>query len=149
MPRVVLPSASEHHVPIHVWGRDVPDGALEQLRRIAAQPYVVEHVAAMPDLHVAHGVAVGTVFATVDTVVPAALGGDLGCGMSAVRFDYPAARLTPRDLGRLLAAMMRLIPVGDLVHRRKGVPMPDELMASPLSTRSLEHTRTRLGPKHL
>jgi tRNA-splicing ligase RtcB len=113
-----LPEAGEQHVPILLWGRAVPVGALEQLKKVAAQPYVVEHVAAMPDLHVANGVAVvGTVFATIDTVVPAALGGDLGCGMSAVRFDYPAARLSASSLGQLLQALARHIPVGDLTHR--------------------------------
>jgi RNA-splicing ligase RtcB len=61
---------------------------------------VALHVAAMPDLHVAHGVAVGTVFATADVVVPAALGSDLGCGMSAVRFDDPASLLSKATLGQ-------------------------------------------------
>ncbi len=55
------------------------------LERIAAQTYAVGHVAAMPDLHVAHGVAVGTVFATDGALVPSALGGDLGCGVTAVQ----------------------------------------------------------------
>jgi tRNA-splicing ligase RtcB (3'-phosphate/5'-hydroxy nucleic acid ligase) len=149
MPRVVLPEAGEQHVPIRLWGRVVPAGALEQLKRVAAQPYVVEHVAAMPDLHVANGVAVGTVFATTDTVVPAALGGDLGCGMSAVRFDYPAAQLSASTLGQLLEALGRHIPVGDFTHRGKGQPVPDELLATPLSTGALDHTRARLAPKHL
>ncbi len=149
MPRVVHCEAGAPHLPIFLWGRAVPKGALEQLQRIAAQPYVVEHVAAMPDLHVAHGVAVGTVFATRDTVVPVALGGDLGCGMSAVRFDYPAARLSPRDLGRLLDALGRAIPVGDQTHRGRGIALDDELLATPLSTGALEHARQRLGPRHL
>lgn len=149
MPRVVLPEAAEQHAPIRLWGRVVPAGALEQLKRVAAQPYVVEHVAAMPDLHVANGVAVGTVFATTDTVVPAALGGDLGCGMSAVRLDYPAARLSASTLGQLLEALARHIPVGDLTHRGKGKPVPDALLATPLSTGALEHARARLSPKHL
>lgn len=38
------------------------------------QPHVVVHVVAMPDLHVAHDICVGTVFATDVIVVPAALG---------------------------------------------------------------------------
>jgi tRNA-splicing ligase RtcB (3'-phosphate/5'-hydroxy nucleic acid ligase) len=149
MPRIVLPGAGEDHVPIHVWGRSVPDGALEQLKRIASQPYVVEHVAAMPDLHVAHGVAVGTVFTTADTVVPAALGGDLGCGMSAVRFDYPAAQLSRTLLGQLVGEVMRRIPLGDATHRGKGVPVPDDLLSPSLSTGALEHARGRLAPRHL
>ncbi len=149
MPRVILPDLGERRVPIHLWGRVVPDGALEQLRRIASQPYVVEHVAAMPDLHVAHGVAVGTVFATLDTVVPAALGGDLGCGMSAVHFDFPAAQLSTRDLGALLGRLTRLIPVGDAAHRGRGLALPDALRRQALSTGALEHARERLGPKQL
>jgi len=145
MPRVVR----REGVPILLWGRSVPDGALEQLESIAMQPYVVEHVAAMPDLHVAHGVAVGTVFATEETLVPAALGGDLGCGMSAVRFDFPAARLGTSTLQRWLGMLTRQLPVGDGTHRGKGVPVPDALLATPLSTRALEHERARLAPKHL
>lgn len=144
MPRVVRPPAG---VPIHLWGRVVPAGALAQLGRIASQPYVVDHVAAMPDLHVANGVAVGTVFATHDTVVPAALGGDLGCGMSAVRFDFPAARLP--GLREVLETLSRHIPVGDLTHRGKGVHVDDGLLATPLSTGALEHARARLAPRHL
>ena len=117
MRRVVLPASDDRHVPIYIWGRAVPDGALDQLRQVASQPYVVAHVAAMPDLHVANGIAVGTVFATDDTIVPVALGADLGCGMTAVRFDYPAAGLSTSDLDRLLTRMSRLITVGDAIHR--------------------------------
>ncbi len=146
MSRIIVPATG---VPIVVWGRSVAAGALEQLEAIARQPYVVEHIAAMPDLHVANGIAVGTVFATLDTVVPAALGGDLGCGMSAVRFDYRAANLSARALASLLESLGRHIPVGDLTHRGRGVEVPHSLNASPLSTAALEHERTRLAPKHL
>ena len=52
---------------------------------------VVRHVSAMADAHVAHGVAVGTVFATAGTVVPRALGGDLGCGIAATRLSLASA----------------------------------------------------------
>jgi len=146
MPRVIT---GPGHVPIWLWGRTVPEGALEQLRWIASQPYVVDHVAGMPDLHVARGVAVGTVFATEATLVPQALGGDLGCGMSALRFDFPAARLSAKQLERLLVELGRVIPVGDATHRGRGVAVPDALLAPPLSTGALEHARERLAPRHL
>jgi tRNA-splicing ligase RtcB len=94
-------------------------------------------------------VAVGTVFATEDTIVPSALGGDLGCGMSAVRFDFPAARLSAATLRTLLEALTRAIPVGDATHRGQGVVVPDALWAAPLSTGALEHARQRLAPRHL
>lgn len=147
MPRLVHEGAG--HVPVLLWGRTVPAGALEQLTFIASQPYVVEHVAAMPDLHVAHGVAVGTVFATDGFIVPAALGGDLGCGMSAVRFDLPAATLSRATLSHALERLARVIPVGDRVHRSPDCALPDELARAPLSTRTLEHMRDRLGTRHL
>lgn len=73
MSRIVDPGGPGR-VPIHAWGRTVPEEALRQLQELASQHYVVEHVAAMPDLHVASGIAVGSVFATEATLVPAALG---------------------------------------------------------------------------
>lgn len=149
MTRVVTAEEADARVPIHIWARAVPEGAFEQLRRIASQPYVVEHVAAMPDLHVAHPVAVGTVFATENTVVPSALGGDIGCGMSALRIPLPASALCRRDLEMLLQKLASRIPVGDASHRGRGVPVPDELAEASLSTHSLEHARDRLVSRHL
>lgn len=149
MARLINATAPETHLPIQVWARDVPAGALAQLKAIASQPYVVEHIAAMPDLHVANGVAVGTVFATEGTVVPGALGADLGCGMSAIRFDFAAASLGRDELRTMLAKLAKVIPVGDAVHRGRGQPLPAPLLETPLSTSALEHARARLGPKHL
>jgi tRNA-splicing ligase RtcB len=148
MPRMIPAPPGTSRLPIWIWGRVVPD-ALAQLERIAAQPYVIAHVAAMPDLHVAHGVAVGTVFATAGVVVPSALGGDLGCGVAAVRFDLCARGLGARDLHRILAGWCARIPVGDAVHRGKGAAVPEPLLAAPLSTGSLEHARERLARRHL
>lgn len=149
MARLILPAPGERRVPIQVWARALPEGALAQLERIASQPYVVEQVAAMPDVHVAHGVAVGTVFATEDTLVPAALGGDLGCGMSAIRFDFPAAALGVRERQALLERLGRRIPVGEAVNRRGVRDVPHALLESPLSTGALMHVRERLVSRHL
>lgn len=141
--RILTPSVG---VPIRVWGRTIPPGALAQLERLAAQPWAVEHIAAMPDLHVAEGIAVGSVFATERTIVPSALGGDLGCGMSATRFAFPAASLSRSELERLLHQLHRVIPVGDAVHR--GRPSTADL-DRPLATHALEHACARLVPRHL
>ncbi|MCY1080238.1 RtcB family protein [Archangium lansingense] len=147
MPRVL--ESPPGALPILAWAREVPPGAVKQLQHIASQPYVVEHVAAMPDVHVAQGVAVGTVFATERTVVPGALGGDLGCGVSAHRFAFPAASLGRADLERLLSAIARRVPVGDAVHRGAGLSLPPELQAASLSTHRLQKDWERLAPRHL
>ena len=136
-------------VPILAWARAVPAGAVKQLQHLASQPYVVEHVAVMPDVHMAKGVAVGTVFATERHIVPGALGGDLGCGVSAVRFDFPASALDRAALLRLLTAFSRAVPVGDAVHRGRGLTLPPELEAERLSTHRLQREWERLAPRHL
>lgn len=136
-------------VPVRVWARTLDEDTAEQLRRLASQPWVVGHVAAMADAHVSEGVAVGSVFATEHMVVPAALGGDLGCGMSAIRVGADARRLGRAGLERLVARLGDIIPTGDAVHRGAGVAVPDALYDAPLSCRSLERTREALLRKHL
>ena len=46
----------------------------------------VEHIAVMPDVHLARQVCVGLAIATRTRIYPAAVGSDIGCGMAAVRF---------------------------------------------------------------
>src|SRR5688572_8395500 len=51
----------------------------------------VQHVALMPDVHLAQDVCIGAVVATRQLIYPAAVGGDIGCGMVALAFDVDAA----------------------------------------------------------
>ncbi|WP_205634081.1 RtcB family protein [Labilithrix luteola] len=139
-------------VPIRLWARHVGPDTIRQLQRLASQDYVVEFVAAMADAHVSEGVAVGSVFATEHTLVPAALGGDLGCGMSALRIDVDAFGLDRRTLEIVVSRLGRAIPTGDATHRGGGASranLPEGLLETPLSTRSLEHTREALLGRHL
>jgi tRNA-splicing ligase RtcB len=145
----VIPASGRQRVPVIVWARHARQEAFALLERIAAQPYVFGHVAAMPDLHAAEGVAVGTVFATNGVIVPSALGGDLGCGVMALRFEAGALQLATRDLERVLSSWADLIPVGDDLRRGEGLPAPDGLLWGRLSTGALEHARDRLLPRQL
>lgn len=145
----LIPASGARRVPIIVWARHAREEAFALLERLAAQPYVFGHVAAMPDLHAANGVAVGTVFATEGVLVPSALGGDVGCGVAALRFGPIERPLSTRDLRRVLAGWAARIPVGDEQLRGEGAPVPPELLSATLSTRSLEHDRDRLAPRQL
>lgn len=145
MPRLIAGAP----LPIWVWARRIDGDTERQLRRLASAPWVVGHVAAMADAHLAEGVGVGTVFATEHTVVPAALGGDLGCGMAAVPLTVEAHSLDRPRLERLLAHLASAIPVGDAVHRGRGIAVDDALMAGALSTHALERARDRLARRHL
>lgn len=63
---------------------DIESGALEQIGNTARHPEVASTVAVMPDCHVGYGVTIGTVFPTINAVLPNAVGVDIGCGMCAV-----------------------------------------------------------------
>ncbi len=136
-------------VPVRLWARSVSSETVRQLQRLAGRPYVVHHVAAMADAHLSEGVAVGTVFATENTVVPGALGGDLGCGMSVVRIAADAEACDRPLLQEALRLLALAIPVGDATHRGRGADVPDALRETPLSTRTLEHARDALSGRHL
>ena len=92
----------------------IEPAARDQLRNIAALAPVAR-VAVMPDVHLGKGATVGSVIAMRDAVAPAAVGVDIGCGVSAVRTSLSAADL-PDDLGGLRAAVEAAIPVGFTMH---------------------------------
>ena len=147
--RLIFEPERGQRVPVRLWARRASSDTVRQLQRLASEPYVVEFVAGMADSHVSDGVAVGSVFATEDTVVPRALGGDLGCGMSARRIASNAFELDRRSLEVAIRDLARAIPVGDATHHGRGVAVPEHLLATRLSTGSLEHSREMLVRRHL
>jgi tRNA-splicing ligase RtcB len=114
MPPSIITGAK---VPIHVWAdpRQVEPQALQQLTRVAGLPWVAHHVAVMPDVHVGKGATVGSVIAMRGAVAPAAVGVDIGCGMTAVKTSLRAEDL-PDDLKKLRASIEHAIPVGRAMH---------------------------------
>ncbi len=98
--------------PVRVWTDPytIEAQAVKQLRNIGALPWV-QGVAVMPDVHFGKGATVGSVIAMRQAVSPAAVGVDIGCGMSAVRTSLTAADL-PDDLAPLRTAIEAAIPVG-------------------------------------
>lgn len=89
---------------------------MRQLQNIAALPWTYRHVAVMPDVHYGKGATVGSVIAMRDAVSPAAVGVDIGCGMTAVRTSLRAEDL-PADLSRLRSLLERAVPVGFAQHK--------------------------------
>lgn len=104
-------------VPIHLWApiHEVESGALDQLKNIAALPWVFHHVAAMPDVHLGHGATVGSVIAMKGAISPAAVGVDIGCGMAAMKTSLKASDL-PDSLELLRHRIEKSIPVGFEAH---------------------------------
>lgn len=105
------------NVPVRLWTKleEVESSALDQLKNIAALPWVFKHVAVMPDVHFGKGATVGSVIAMKDAVAPAAVGVDIGCGMAAVRTNLTASEL-PDSLALLRHRVEQAIPVGFASH---------------------------------
>jgi tRNA-splicing ligase RtcB len=99
--------------PIKIWceGVEVDDKAVAQLENIASMPFIFNHVAAMPDVHVGKGATVGSVIATSGAIIPAAVGVDIGCGMMAYQTSLTADDL-PDDLSGLRSHIEASVPHG-------------------------------------
>src|SRR5690349_14331334 len=108
-------------VDVRMWAdpTTVEPQAMQQLRNVANLRWV-HGVAVMPDVHYGKGATVGSVIAMRDAVSPAAVGVDIGCGMTAVRTSLMAADL-PDDLARLRRRIEDAVPVGFNGHKR---PVP-------------------------
>jgi tRNA-splicing ligase RtcB len=103
--------------------------ALDRVRRADD----VVRLAVMPDVHLAADVCVGTVMATTRLVYPAAVGGDIGCGMLAVAFDASADLLAdPSRAGRVLRAIGDRVP-SRRRHRAATLPLPADCAVGDLS----------------
>ncbi|WP_327662099.1 MULTISPECIES: RtcB family protein [unclassified Streptomyces] len=113
MSYVEVPGAK---VPIRMWAdpATVDPGALQQLQNVATLPWI-KGLAVMPDVHYGKGATVGSVIAMQGAVCPAAVGVDIGCGMSAVKTSLTANDL-PGDLSRLRSKIEQAIPVGRGMH---------------------------------
>jgi tRNA-splicing ligase RtcB len=104
---------SDGGVPIKAWIRGVPveDVARQQLTNVARLPFVYRWIAAMPDVHWGIGATVGSVIPTTGAIVPAAVGVDIGCGMTAAQTSLCAGDL-PDTLHGIRTAIERAVPHG-------------------------------------
>src|SRR6476659_2294454 len=84
---MIVLTGEKQKVPVKSWCPDLEISAEVQLRQVAQLPIVDGHVAAMPDAHGGAGSTVGTVLATEDSIIPAAVGKDIGCGMDWIMTD--------------------------------------------------------------
>ena len=83
-------------VPIKIWTEsidDIEESCLEQAINLANLPFAHDHIALMPDTHTGKGMPIGGVIACKNTVIPNAVGVDIGCGMAFVQTDIPVSIL--------------------------------------------------------
>jgi tRNA-splicing ligase RtcB len=104
---------------IKMWTRGVPveDEAKLQLQKAARMPFVFHHIAVMPDVHVGKGSTIGSVIPTLNAIIPAAVGVDIGCGMIAAKTTLTATDL-PDNLSKVRSVIERAVPHGRSPGRR-------------------------------
>jgi tRNA-splicing ligase RtcB len=92
------------------WASILDDDTRAQALRTAAMPFVVPHLALMPDAHLGKGATVGSVIPTDRAIMPAAVGVDIGCGMVAVRTQLTTDDVAGRDLRALRERIEKAVP---------------------------------------
>jgi tRNA-splicing ligase RtcB len=123
----------------------LPSDVAQAIERLARTDDVC-HVAVMPDVHLSKEVCTGIVLATRDRIYPQAVGGDIGCGMAAIRFDGSARLLQEeKAAARLLAGLYRTVPA--IRHSRQTMRdhLPEQLEQTALSNSSLRKLIQRDG----
>jgi tRNA-splicing ligase RtcB (3'-phosphate/5'-hydroxy nucleic acid ligase) len=94
------------------WASILEDKTRQQAERTASMPFIFPHVALMPDAHLGKGSTVGSVIPTLNAIIPAAVGVDIGCGMIAVCTQFTADDAKSRgDLRALREAIERAVPL--------------------------------------
>jgi len=110
MPYDQLPLKTQ--APVLSWANhDLGSEETKMAKNVASLPFVFKHVALMPDVHLGKGALVGSVIATRDAIIPAAVGVDIGCGMCAMQTPFKAEQLEGK-LKQIRLDIEAAIPVG-------------------------------------
>lgn len=125
-------------------------GSGGMLLRLLSLP-TLERMAVMPDVHPSADVCVGTVLATSSLVYPQAIGGDIGCGMAAVRLEGIDGVIKDDVREQILMAMSKQVDV--LMARseqKRGrrvaeLPDPESLGAAHLKSLARRDGAAQLG----
>ena len=80
-------------------------------RPLVATGFIWPYVALMPDYHPGEGSMIGSVIPTRQVILPSVIGGDVGCGMTAVRLPLEAERVLP-VLQKIETMVRAAVPVG-------------------------------------
>ena len=102
------------------WASILDPQTLEQARTASTMPFIYPHLALMPDAHLGFGATVGSVIPTLEAIMPAAVGVDIGCGMIAVKTQWTREDVAGAgSLKTLRERIERAIPLSAGGYNRK------------------------------
>lgn len=132
--------------PWRQWGSGLDPDALRQMANACALP-VAAAGALMPDAHVGYGLPIGGVLATVNAVVPYAVGVDIACRMKLTVYERKANTIAgERDrLANLLENETRFGVGANFKQRRDHDVMDADWTVSPVTARRRDKAWKQLG----
>lgn len=132
--------------PMSTWlSEPLASETAKAITRLRRAPDVVR-VAVMPDVHLAEQVCIGIALATRSLVYPQAVGGDIGCGLTAIALDINASALDhPGRRFDALHALQQAAPILRHVRASAAPPLPPDLSPHDLSCDHLVNAARRDG----
>lgn len=141
----MLKTIKSEKLLIKIWADDIDPKTLSQAKDLANLPCAFHHIAIMSDAHVGYGMPIGGVLATKGTIIPYAVGVDIGCGMQAVKTNLGLENIRSK-LKEILAVLAAEIPLGYEHHREKQIwKLFDSAPASPIIQQEIEAAKKQLG----
>ncbi len=138
------------NVPIISWLpiAEIEQGAMEQLRNAAQHPEAMHHIAVMPDCHQGYGIPVGSIMVTANSIIPNAVGVDIGCGVAAFNAGLSLEASMDKSFWRKWSGQVaRDVPTGFSTHhnRQKLGTLETKLRAKSLQPLIGEKAAVQLG----
>ncbi|MEX0921128.1 MAG: RtcB family protein [Candidatus Pacearchaeota archaeon] len=93
------------------FAEDADKETLKQFKECYSEPYVVK-AAIMPDAHLGYVAPIGSVLITRDYLVPAWVGYDIGCGLTAVRLPKNILSLLKMNSLKIYEEVKKRVPMG-------------------------------------
>jgi tRNA-splicing ligase RtcB len=129
---------------VRLWSARGPDnrqGIERAFLPLARTGFVHPYVALMPDWHPGKDAVVGSVVPTSNMLLPQVIGGDIGCGMCAVRLPFVAGDLADK-FAEIAEKLRAVIPVGTahnalVSDRVRSNPLWERELRAPISNRTL------------
>ncbi len=125
------------HDDVLSWATELDPQTLAQAHRTASLDFVHKPLALMPDAHLGIGATVGSVVATRNSIIPAAVGVDIGCGMVAQKTVLTRGQIDPY-LSGIHGAIARAVPSGQPRRGRPKAGSHDRSHGHPARSKTLD-----------
>jgi len=140
----------KNQLQILSWCETIEAGAMKQINNIASLPFAEKHIAIMPDCHQGYGMPIGAILATKTTIIPNAIGKDIGCGIQAIKTNITTENIEYKTIKILTDIIKKEIPMGaehrkDNKHKKLLPPIDETEDTNKIFYHEKNNTPSQLG----